>query len=230
MFDRPRRHERDRERHPREGEGRHGRGVGRRHHDEGGPHGRGRGRSHHEGSDPHQDFGPHSKGEGRGRGWRARRGAARYVLLDALRDGPKHGYEIIKALEGRSFGWYAPSPGTVYPTLQFLEDLGLVRAEQEADRRVYHLTDAGRAELEARAEEMAAFWAQLKGTGASNASQAEMGFLQEDLEHLAQTVWKGLKFTMKRDDPEAIRRVRQAVEQCRNEVRRIIADAASETA
>ena len=69
----------------------------------------------------------------------------RYILLDALRDGPKHGYEIIKTLEERSGGKYVPSPGTVYPTLQYLEDQGLVRATEEADRRIYQsLTPARR--------------------------------------------------------------------------------------
>ncbi len=161
---------------------------------------------------------------------RARRGEARYVLLDALRDGPKHGYEIIKALEERSAGQYAPSPGTVYPTLQYLEDLGLMRSDQEADRRVYHLTEAGRAELDAHAKEVEAFWARLKGPGTSATSQAEIGFLQDELENLTRTVWGGLRAALNQDDPETIRRVRQAVEQCRNEVRQIIADSSSEVA
>src|SRR5262245_37807364 len=50
------------------------------------------------------------------------RGVLRYLILDALVDGPKHGYEVIKRLEERTEGEYAPSPGTVYPTLQLLED------------------------------------------------------------------------------------------------------------
>ena len=71
-----------------------------------------------------------------GWGGRARRGDAKFLLLDALQSGPKHGYEIIKAMEERSGGQWAPSPGTVYPTLQFLEDAGFVRAEQSGDRRI----------------------------------------------------------------------------------------------
>jgi len=143
-------------------------------------------------------------------------------LLDALRDGPKHGYEIIKALEERSSGQYAPSPGTVYPTLQYLEDLGLVNADQEAERRIYHLTEKGQAELEARAEEINAFWSRFQQSGTSLAGQAEVGFLLEELHFLEQTVWRVVRDASIPNDVETIRRVRLAVEQCRNEVRRIV--------
>jgi DNA-binding PadR family transcriptional regulator len=149
------------------------------------------------------------------------------VLLDALRDGPKHGYEIIKALEERSSGEYVPSPGTVYPTLQYLEDLGLVRAQEEADRRVYHLTEAGQAELEAQAQKIDAFWARFAGPTVSAATQAEIGFLQDELDQLARTVWGGLRNAQVEDDHELIHRVSQTVQNCRNEVQTIIADSPS---
>jgi DNA-binding PadR family transcriptional regulator len=144
-------------------------------------------------------------------------------VLDALRDGPKHGYEIIKWLQERSSGQYVPSPGTVYPTLQFLEDLGQVRADQEAERRVYHLTEAGQTEWQARAEEIAAFWARLQGPEASAAGQAEVGFLREELENLAQTVEIGIRTALERSDTDALRGIRQTIETCRNEIRRQIA-------
>jgi DNA-binding PadR family transcriptional regulator len=138
-----------------------------------------------------------AEGHGAARPGPARRGEARYVLLDALRDGPKHGYEIIKHLEERSGGEYAPSPGTVYPTLQYLEDAGQVRSEQSAERRVYHLTDAGRAELEARAEDLQAFWAaRLAGPPATSAAaqrHPEIDFVAEELDALSRTVWGGLR-------------------------------------
>jgi DNA-binding PadR family transcriptional regulator len=174
----------------------------------GGPHGGPRG-------------GPHG---GPGDGGRARRGALRYVLLDALRDGPKHGYEIIKAFEERTQGQYGPSPGTVYPTLQYLEELGLVRADQTTERRVYHLTDAGRADLETHADEVKAFWADFGGAVYSSTSRHEIGFLHHEMEDLVRTVRFGVRSVIERDDPETIRRVRQAVEQCKNEVRRIISE------
>jgi DNA-binding PadR family transcriptional regulator len=158
-------------------------------------------------------------------GGRARRGEARYLLLDALRDGPKHGYEIIKALEERSAGLYAPSAGTVYPTLQYLEDLGLVRAEQEGERKVYHLTDAGRAELDSHAEEVAAFWGRFAAPTSTPAGAAEMGFLRDEWNELTWTVWGGQRAGWQgAADPAATSRaVRQALERCKNEVRAILA-------
>ena len=141
------------------------------------------------------------------------------MLLDALRDGPRHGYEIIKALEERSGGQYAPSPGTVYPTMQYLEDQGLVRAEQEAERRVYGLTDAGRAALETHAADLADFWGRFAGSAEADAARPELGFLRDALDDLTRTVWRGLKAA---DNPETVERVRQAVEQCRNTAREIL--------
>lgn len=145
-----------------------------------------------------------------------------------MRDGPKHGYEIIKALEEKSGGRYAPSPGTVYPTMQLLEDQGLVRADQEAERRVYALTEAGRADLESHAEEVADFWARFAGPDTPPASRPEMGFLRDDLDDLARTVWGGLRDVAGRDDPETVRAIRGVLARCREEVRAVIAAVVTE--
>src|SRR5260370_18540836 len=80
------------------------------------------------------------------------RGDIKFVLLDLLRERPKHGYEMIKELETRYSGFYSPSPGSVYPTLQMLEDRGYVRSTTEDGKRVYALTEEGRAYLAARGE------------------------------------------------------------------------------
>ena len=81
-----------------------------------------------------------------------RHGALRLYLLKLLSEQPRHGYEIISLLEDRFFGLYAPSAGTVYPRLAKLEAEGLVEHEEIDGRKIYSLTDAGRAEL-ARNEE-----------------------------------------------------------------------------
>ncbi len=96
-----------------------------------------------------------------GPGWgdvrrRLRRGDVRRAILSALGDGPAHGYEVMRRLEERTAGAWRPSPGSVYPTLQMLEDEGLVRAEQRDGTRVYELTDAGRLERERAAGEAGA--------------------------------------------------------------------------
>jgi len=75
-------------------------------------------------------------------------GEMKYVILTLLREKPRHGYEVIKALEERMGGCYTPSPGTVYPTLQLLEDQGYVRAVDADGKKVYHITDEGIAFLE----------------------------------------------------------------------------------
>jgi DNA-binding PadR family transcriptional regulator len=69
------------------------------------------------------------------------------LLLALLDDQSSHGYELIKALESRSNGFYSPSPGMVYPALTFLEDLGYVTVELEGNRKRYALSDTGRAYL-----------------------------------------------------------------------------------
>jgi DNA-binding PadR family transcriptional regulator len=75
-------------------------------------------------------------------------GEIRYVILKLLKEKPMHGYEVMKALTDETDGWYQPSPGTVYPTLQWLEDEGLVRGEQIDDKKVYSITEQGLAFLE----------------------------------------------------------------------------------
>ena len=84
---------------------------------------------------------------GRGRG-RARRGDIRAAILLVLADRPMHGYEVMTELAERSGGVWRPSPGSVYPTLQQLEDEDLVRSEEIDQKRIFRLTDAGRAESE----------------------------------------------------------------------------------
>jgi DNA-binding PadR family transcriptional regulator len=87
-----------------------------------------------------------------GGGRRARRGDVRTALLSLLSDKPMHGYDLIRELEQRSGGAWRPSPGSIYPTLQLLEDEGLVASEERDGKRVYTINDAGRAELEERRE------------------------------------------------------------------------------
>jgi DNA-binding PadR family transcriptional regulator len=110
---------------------------------------------HHRGGGPGwAGFGPGAFGRGfpfgppfAGGGRRAGRGDIRAAILALLAEKPMHGYQIIQELAERSGGAWRPSPGSVYPTLQQLEDEGLVRAVQsEAGRRVHELTEAGRAE------------------------------------------------------------------------------------
>ncbi|MFI1793723.1 PadR family transcriptional regulator [Streptomyces olivaceoviridis] len=100
------------------------------------------------------DFGPGGPGFGpgpwgpRGRGGprgRARRGDVRASILALLKDRPMHGYEMIQEIAERSGGAWKPSPGSVYPTLQLLEDEGLIASESEGGKKLFALTESGRA-------------------------------------------------------------------------------------
>ncbi|CCA54242.1 PadR family transcriptional regulator [Streptomyces venezuelae] len=93
--------------------------------------------------------GPFGGGPGRGGGrGRARRGDVRASILALLKDRPMHGYEMIREIGERSDGAWKPSPGSVYPTLQMLEDEGLITSESEGGKKLFTLTDTGRAEAE----------------------------------------------------------------------------------
>ena len=94
--------------------------------------------------------GPHERGPRRG--GRGQRLNVRAALLALLLERPMHGYEMIQELDTRTGGIWRPSPGSVYPTLQLLEDEGLIEAEATGGRKRYTLTEAGRAEAEAAAQ------------------------------------------------------------------------------
>ena len=93
----------------------------------------------------------HGRGHGRGR-HRVRRGDVRTAILALLDDRPMHGYEMIQELEERTGGRWTPSAGSIYPTLQLLEDEGLVTPEEVEGRKVYSLTEAGQAAAPDRTE------------------------------------------------------------------------------
>jgi DNA-binding PadR family transcriptional regulator len=80
------------------------------------------------------------------------KGDFKYVILDLLQEQPSHGYQLIRRIEERFGGRYAPSPGVLYPTLQMLEDMGCVTATQDEGRKVYAITDEGRRLLADRGE------------------------------------------------------------------------------
>ncbi len=88
------------------------------------------------------------------------------VILALLAEKPSHGYEIIKALEERSGGFYAPSPGMVYPALTYLEELGYASVEAEGAKKLYRISEEGRAYLEQNRRSVDAIFAQLEWVGA----------------------------------------------------------------
>jgi len=94
-------------------------------------------------------FGDWAKQGGRRFKWRIfERGDLKFVILRLVSEKPMHGYEVMQALEEEACGVYKPSPGSVYPTLQMLEDEGMVRSKEEDGKKVYEITDEGREYLD----------------------------------------------------------------------------------
>jgi len=118
------------------------------------------------------DFGDGPGGWGGGRHGRRDRkrmfegGELRLVLLKLIADEPRHGYQLIKAVEDLTEGDYAPSPGIVYPTLTMLEDMGHIREQKSKDsKKVFEATDEGRAHLEENEDEVDELFEKLEGHG-----------------------------------------------------------------
>ncbi|SEH20286.1 transcriptional regulator, PadR family [Sphingopyxis sp. YR583] len=141
-----------------------GRGCGGRHAmHRGGGRGFGHGFGH--------GFGGGRRGGG-GRGERGERrrmfdgGELRLVLLKLIADEPRHGYDLIRHIEELTGGSYAPSPGVIYPTLTMLDDMGLIEAQQsDGAKKLFAITDTGRAELETNSEIVEVAIARLSAVG-----------------------------------------------------------------
>ncbi|MFC6878618.1 MULTISPECIES: PadR family transcriptional regulator [Actinomadura] len=110
-------------------------------------------------------------------------GRLRLYLLKLLEESPRHGYEVIRLLQDRFLGVYSPSPGTIYPRLARLESEGLVSHEVVKGKKVYSLTDKGRAELEHRMDELA----ELEEEITASAQEFAKG-VQEDVRQTVRTL------------------------------------------
>ncbi len=168
------------------------------------------------------------------RGFRMERGDLRYVILDLLKDKPSYGYEIIQALEERFHGFYSPSAGTVYPTLQWLQDLGYVSVAEQDGRKMYTMTDAGRAFLTERKERveevwerMGAFWGGPFGPGGAGGPHMhdewrEFGREMRDLGREMRDLFKDVRHEARRLSPDKLSRVRDVVARASREIETIL--------
>jgi DNA-binding PadR family transcriptional regulator len=147
----------------------------------GGPGG-GRGRHRQRGFGPGAEggFGGFPFGGGpRGRGRKARRGDIRTAALLLLAEEPRNGYQIMQEVAERSEGVWRPSPGSVYPALAQLEDEGLIRSQESDGRKLFALTDEGRAQVEQRDADTPAPWEQMSGDVSS--AGHELGRLMREV-------------------------------------------------
>ncbi len=160
-------------------------------------------------------------GPGRQRGERFfARGELRYVILDLVNDQPRHGYDIIRALEEQFSGLYSPSPGSVYPTLQLLEDQSFVVSEQQDGKKVFRATDAGRDELAKRGDTLQAIRDRI---GARPVFEAigDIRPIVGELWDLGQTV---MRAASRGDlaDGDRVDRLREAIRRARREIDEIL--------
>ena len=145
------------------------------------------------------------------------RGDFKYLILDLLRDKPAHGYEIIRALEERFHGFYSPSAGSVYPTLQMLEDMGYVTSAERDGKKVYTITEEGQKHLAEQQEfishikeRMAGWW----GPG----DRREIRDIAHELRELGRTVLQHSREL----NGEQWARIRDVVAKASHEVEAII--------
>lgn len=168
-------------------------------------------------------FGPWSGQEGKG-GRRVRwnpfeRGDLKFAILRLISDKPMHGYEVMQALEQESGGGYKPSPGSVYPTLQMLEDEGLVRSAEEDGKKVYEITEAGVAYLEENGDIVDRIFERV-GTFANGFFGKDTRELTAAFSRLAQSCFEGT--FSGRLDQEAIRKMTDILERARMEVEEVM--------
>jgi DNA-binding PadR family transcriptional regulator len=140
--------------------------------DDGGPTGPSRGRGH--GGPPPWLHGLFGLGHDAGRGPRVRRGDVRAAILDVLSHEQMNGYQVIQAIAERSGGAWKPSPGSVYPTIQQLEDEGLVSPSEMQGRRLLGLTDAGREYVAQHPDELAATWKPFQEERSSGSAERDL--------------------------------------------------------
>ncbi len=149
---------------------------------------------------------------------RFEKGDIKYVILDLLRERPSYGYEIIRALEERFGGLYTPSAGTVYPTLQMLEEMSYVTADQSDGRKVYTLTEAGQKFLAERQQRMDEVKVRMKGWWDRSTSRHEMRETIDELDDLK----KLLRSERRRVDPAKLRRIRDAIAVAYREIETVL--------
>jgi DNA-binding PadR family transcriptional regulator len=144
------------------------------------------------------------------------RGDLKVVILELLSEQPRHGYDIIRALEDRMRGYYRPSPGSVYPTLQMLEDLGYVTSNQQDGKKVYSITDAGRTYLAEQQPTIDDIRSRI-AAGWDAASRPEVADLMHELRQLARALFAHATGGAL-GDPERLKRLRAILQRARQEV------------
>ena len=141
------------------------------------------------------------------------KGDLKFVILDLLNDRPAHGYEIIRALSDRFHGFYSPSAGSVYPTLQMLEDMGYVSLLEQDGKKVYTITSAGKEFLKERGETIDKIREHMRNWWHAG-SREEIHEIMHEMGHLARSVAR----KMRKIDKEKLSKVREIITRAEHEI------------
>jgi DNA-binding PadR family transcriptional regulator len=143
------------------------------------------------------------------------RGDLKYVILRLLSKKPMHGYEVMRALEEESCGCYSASPGSVYPTLQMLEDQGYVVCDEQEGKKVYSITDEGRAFLEENGDLVDDILERVSDF-TDRFFRTEMRDLSRSFRRLAQiTFERGVRWS---ETPEELERIKEILDRAIREI------------
>ena len=150
------------------------------------------------------------------------RGDMKFALLELVLERPMHGYEMIKALEERSGGFYSPSPGSIYPTLQMLEDRGFVTVQEVDGKKVYSITAEGKALLDEHRQNREEFgppWARMRERGRRGFSPELQALRSEAMEVTRLFVIAG---RMSFQDTQQVAKLRAIIERTRKDLSDLI--------
>ena len=145
------------------------------------------------------------------------KGDLKYVILDLLKDRPRYGYEIIRELEESSHGFYTPSPGVVYPTLQMLEEMGYASSLERDRKKVYSITEEGRRFLDERKELMD----EVKGHMRHRWHFEDIGLLGQVMDEFSE-LGGVIAQRLRNADSQKMQRIREVVSRAHQEIKAIL--------
>jgi DNA-binding PadR family transcriptional regulator len=147
------------------------------------------------------------------------KGDLKYVILDLIKDKPRHGYEIIRELEELSHGLYTPSPGAVYPTLQMLEEMGYASAAEQDGKKIYTITEEGLKFLTERKDSADQVRSHMKRKW-SFKNIGKMAMMMKEYHALEHLLSQGLRS----QDAEKMQRIRQVLSDAYGAIEDILAE------
>ena len=145
------------------------------------------------------------------------KGDLKYVILDLLKAKPRYGYEIIRALEDQSHGFYKPSAGVIYPTLQLLEEMGYASSTERDGKRIYTITEEGRHFLIERRDSADEVRSHMRHHW-SPRHFVVIGGIMDEVDKLVESVGSGARNAA----PEKLDRIKQVISKTRQEIEAIL--------